>query len=200
MICNAAAALHLVQRRCEAGDECVVIGPAFRTSAAWRSPPAGAVTHGLRGPSTQLRSYAYAASIALGWVLERVTGNSLATQIEERFWSRIAMEQAASLAVHWLSTAFAAAGLSASLRDMAPFGAMIRRGGRWNRRQILPSAAVEAIVRGGDPVTLPTPTPTPTTRSGGRLLRRPVVAARMGQLTALGNTAKASTSIAGPIS
>jgi CubicO group peptidase (beta-lactamase class C family) len=121
---------------------------------------------GYTGP---IGNYAYAASIAksgehggdfvyktpnsivLGWILERVTGKSLASQIEERFWLPMGMEQDASLAVDRLGTAFSGAGFSASLRDMARFGEMIRLGGRWNGRQILPSAAVEAIVRGGDP-------------------------------------------------
>jgi CubicO group peptidase (beta-lactamase class C family) len=130
--------------------------------AAGRVPP----PTGYTGP---LGIYAYAASIAksgehggefvyktpnsivLGWVLERVTGKSLASQIEERFWLPMGMEQDASLAVDRLGTAFSGAGFSASLRDMARFGEMIRLGGRWNGRQILPSAAVEAIVRRGDP-------------------------------------------------
>lgn len=130
--------------------------------AAGRVPPPAGYT----GP---LSIYAYAASIAksgehggdfmyktpnsivLGWVLERITGRSLATQLEERFWSLMGMEHDASLAVDRLGTAFSGAGLSASLRDMARFGEMIRLGGRWNGRQIGPSAAVEAIVRGGDP-------------------------------------------------
>jgi CubicO group peptidase (beta-lactamase class C family) len=125
------------------------------------APPAGYV-----GP---VGNYAYAASIAksgehggdfiyktpnsivLGWILERVTGKSLASQIEERVWQPMGMEQDASLAVDRLGTAFSGAGFSASLRDMARFGEMIRLGGRWNGRQILPSAAVQAILRGGDP-------------------------------------------------
>lgn len=89
---------------------------------------------------------------ALGWVLERVTGKPLAALLEERFWVPMGMENDASLAVDRLGTGLAAGGLSASLRDLARFGEMIRIGGRWNHRQIIPVAAARAIVRGGSPV------------------------------------------------
>ena len=130
--------------------------------AAGRVPPPAGYT----GP---MGNYAYAASIAksgehggdfvyktpnstvLGWILERVTNKSLAAQIEERFWLPMGMEQDANLAVDRFGTAFSGAGFSASLRDMACLGEMIRLRGHWNGRQILPAAAVEAIVRGGDP-------------------------------------------------
>ena len=89
-------------------------------------------------------------SVVLGWVLERVTGQSVAAQLEARFWSRMGMEQDASMAVDRQGVPFAGAGLAASLRDLARFGEMIRLGGRWNGRQIVPAAAVRAILSGGD--------------------------------------------------
>lgn len=94
--------------------------------------------------------YATPNTIALTWVVERVTGMSLARQIEARFWSTMGMEQDASLALDRLGTAFGGGGLSASLRDLARFGEMIRLGGRWNGKQIVPASAVAAIVKGGD--------------------------------------------------
>jgi CubicO group peptidase (beta-lactamase class C family) len=89
-------------------------------------------------------------TLVLGWILERVTGLPLARQIEQRFWSTMGMEQDAYLAVDRLGTGYGAGGLGTSLRDLARFGEMIRLGGRWNGRQIIPPAAAAAIFAPGD--------------------------------------------------
>lgn len=87
---------------------------------------------------------------ALQWLVERVGGAPLARQIEERIWVPMGMEQDASLAVDRLGTAFGGGGMSAALRDFARFGEMIRLGGQWNGRQILPAAVVQAIRTPGE--------------------------------------------------
>jgi CubicO group peptidase (beta-lactamase class C family) len=90
-------------------------------------------------------------SIVLGWVLERITGQPIAAQLEARFWVPMGMEQDAALLVDRQGVAFAGGGLLVSLRDMARFGEMIRLGGRWNGQRIMPETAVRAILKGGDP-------------------------------------------------
>ncbi|WP_310497597.1 serine hydrolase [Sandarakinorhabdus sp.] len=92
-------------------------------------------------------------TMVLAWVIERITGQSVAAQIEARFWSKLGMEQDANLIVDGGGTAFAGGGMNASLRDMARFGEMIRLGGRWKGQQIVPAAVVEQLARGGDPAT-----------------------------------------------
>ena len=89
-------------------------------------------------------------TMALQWVVERVGGAPLAAQMSERFWKPMGMEQEATLNVDRIGTAFGGGGLNAALRDMARFGEMIRKGGRWNGRQILPPAVVGAILSPGD--------------------------------------------------
>jgi CubicO group peptidase (beta-lactamase class C family) len=88
---------------------------------------------------------------ALQWVVERVGGAPLATQIEQTFWRPMGMEQEAYLSTDRVGTGFGGGGLSASLRDMARIGEMIRKGGKWNGRQILPPQVVKAILTPGDP-------------------------------------------------
>ncbi|PZU44552.1 MAG: 6-aminohexanoate hydrolase [Sphingomonas sp.] len=88
-------------------------------------------------------------TMALQWVVERVGGAPLATQMSERFWKPMGMEQEATLNLDRLGTAFGGGGLNAGLRDMARFGEMIRTGGRWNGKQILPAAVVKAITAPG---------------------------------------------------
>jgi CubicO group peptidase (beta-lactamase class C family) len=88
---------------------------------------------------------------ALQWIIERVTGQSLAVQIQQRYWSKLGMEQDAALTVDRLGTAFGGGGMLASLRDIARFGEMMRLGGTHRGEQIVPAAAVERIFTGGDP-------------------------------------------------
>lgn len=96
--------------------------------------------------------YRTANTDALGWVLARVSGRSVAQLLSERIWSRLGAEQDAYMSVDSIGTPFAGGGLNTGLRDLAKFGEMMRNGGRYNGQQIVPGAAVQDIRRGGDPV------------------------------------------------
>lgn len=89
-------------------------------------------------------------SDALGWVIARVTGQSVAELLSQRIWQRLGMEQSAYFQVDELGTPFAGGGLSAGLRDMARFGELVRNKGRWRGEQIIPVAAISDIQRGGN--------------------------------------------------
>lgn len=93
--------------------------------------------------------YRTANTDALGWILARVTGKSVAQLLSERIWSQIGAEQDAYMSVDSLGTPFAGGGLSAGLRDLARFGEMIRSNGVFNGRQVIPAMAVADIRRGG---------------------------------------------------
>ena len=88
---------------------------------------------------------------ALQWIIERIEGQSLAAQIEARFWARMGMDHDAALGVDRVGTGFGGGGLMASLRDIARIGEMMRLGGRYNDQQIVAEAVVERIFAGGDP-------------------------------------------------
>lgn len=90
-------------------------------------------------------------SDALGWIIARVTGKSVANLLAEKVWSRIGMEQAAYYQVDAKGTPFSGGGLSAGLRDMARFGELIRNEGLWQDEQILPQEAIADIRKGGSP-------------------------------------------------
>lgn len=96
-------------------------------------------------------AYKTANTDALGWILARVTGHSVAELLSERIWSRLGAEHDAYFSVDSVGTPFAGGGLNTSLRDLARFGEMLRNEGRWNGEQIVPAAVVEDIRRGGDP-------------------------------------------------
>lgn len=87
----------------------------------------------------------------LCWVMKRVTGQPLAEMLSERLWSRLGCEQDGYLTVDSIGVAMGGGGLSATLRDMARFGELMRREGDWTGRQLVPAAVVADIRRGSDP-------------------------------------------------
>ena len=94
-------------------------------------------------------AYRTANTDALGWILSRVTGMSVAQLLSVRIWSQMGAEQDAYMSVDSIGTPFAGGGLSAGLRDLARFGELVRNGGAVNGRQIVPARAVADIRRGG---------------------------------------------------
>ena len=86
----------------------------------------------------------------LCWVMKRVTGVALADMLSDRIWSRLACEEDGYLAVDSIGVAMGGAGLSATLRDLARFGEMMRCEGAAGGQQVVPGAVVEDIARGSD--------------------------------------------------
>ena len=89
--------------------------------------------------------YKTANTDALGWIIARVTGRSVADLLSERIWRQLGAEQDAYFSVDAIGTPFAGGGLNTGLRDLARFGEMIRNDGRLNGRQIVPKAVVDDI-------------------------------------------------------
>jgi CubicO group peptidase (beta-lactamase class C family) len=87
----------------------------------------------------------------LGWIMRRVTGTRLETLISERIWSRLGCEQDAYITVDSSGVALGGAGMSATLRDVARFGEMMRCDGTARGVQVVPAAVVTDIRRGADP-------------------------------------------------
>ena len=74
----------------------------------------------------------------LCWVMQRVTGISLAEMLSRRIWSRIGCEEDGYLAVDSIGVPMGGAGLSATLRDLCRFGELMRCEGAWRGTQVLP--------------------------------------------------------------
>jgi CubicO group peptidase (beta-lactamase class C family) len=86
----------------------------------------------------------------LGWVISRVTGQSVTDLLSERIWSRIGAEQDGYMTIDALGIPFVGGGFSGGLRDLARFGQLILIGGELNGVRLFPAAAVESIRAGGD--------------------------------------------------
>jgi hypothetical protein len=104
-----------------------------------------------QGPHGLNFSYKTVNTDALGWIVRRVTGRTLAQNLSERIWSRLGAEQDAYITVDTAGTEFAGGGLNTTLRDLARFGEMMRNGGRAMGQQVVPREVVDQICRGGDP-------------------------------------------------
>lgn len=88
---------------------------------------------------------------AMGWLIARTTGQSVADWLAENVWTRIGTEREAFYTVDSIGTPFAGGGFNATLRDMGRLGQLILNDGVWNGEQILPAAAIARIRDGGDP-------------------------------------------------
>ena len=88
-------------------------------------------------------------SDVLGWIIARTTGKSIADWLSENIWSHIGAQREAFYTVDSIGTPFAGGGFNASLRDMGRFGLLVLNNGRINDKQIIPSAAIERIRKGG---------------------------------------------------
>jgi len=85
----------------------------------------------------------------VAWLIARVTGKSPAVVLSERIWSRLGAEDDGCLQVDADGMPLTGSSLNVRLRDLARFGELLRRGGQVNGEQVVPSAVVDEIRRGG---------------------------------------------------
>ena len=85
----------------------------------------------------------------LGWIISRVTGKTIPELLSERVWKPLGTHIDGYYQIDGAGIAFAGGGFSANMRDMAMFGEMIRKMGKFNKQQILPVALVEDIMNEG---------------------------------------------------
>jgi len=117
----------------------------YARAGGWRARPAGYAgptnfceyLHTLRKEGEHGAAFAYKTvnTELLCWIMRRVTGRAFADLLSERIWSQIGCEQDAYLSVDSIGFEMGGAGLSATLRDLARFGELMRCEGGLERRQ-----------------------------------------------------------------
>jgi CubicO group peptidase (beta-lactamase class C family) len=95
-------------------------------------------------------SYKTINTQVLSWLIERASGRRLADLLSERLWAPIGAQCDASISVDSTGAAFGGGGMSATVRDLARFGEMLRNEGRCGGVQVVPAAVVADIAAGGD--------------------------------------------------
>lgn len=88
---------------------------------------------------------------ALGALLVRATGRSLADYMREKLCEPLGFEADSYWLVDSAGMEMAFAGLNLTARDFARLGELYRNGGRWQGRQVVPEAWVRASVRADAP-------------------------------------------------
>ena len=81
----------------------------------------------------------------LGWIIRRVTGKTLAQNVQERIWGPMGAEYAAYYWVDSHGVEMAGGGISMTLRDAARFGQMILNDGEANGSQVFSAAIAQRI-------------------------------------------------------
>lgn len=85
----------------------------------------------------------------MAWVMARATGRSFAQLLHERLWAPLGCEEDGYVITDAAGMPMAGAGLSASLRDLARFGELMRREGDWTGKQVIPMSVVHDVRNGG---------------------------------------------------
>ena len=118
--------------------------PNFGMHAFLLSLESGSNPHGFRyeyqSPNTDL----------LGWVLERISGRTVASLLSNLIWQPLQTEMDAYITVDHKGAARSAGGICTSPRDLLRFGEMILNQGRVGDRQIIPRHWVQDCFNGGD--------------------------------------------------
>jgi len=87
---------------------------------------------------------------ALAWIMKRVSGRPLSELLSEMLFEPLGAERDASYTIDNTGAEFASGGLGLTLRDLARFGEMLRSGGFWNNRRLVPEAFLRDTMNGGD--------------------------------------------------
>jgi CubicO group peptidase (beta-lactamase class C family) len=86
----------------------------------------------------------------LGWVLERAAGARFADVVSDLLWRPMGAEFDAEITVDAHAHPMADGGVCCTLRDLARFGELMRRGGRRGATQVVPHAWVRDILSPDD--------------------------------------------------
>ena len=101
------------------------------------------------GPHGARFDYQSLDTEVLGFIIGRITGKRPEKVLEERIWSQLGAENDANIVLDEVGSSRSAGGLSATARDFARFGEMMRRNGKFNGKQIVPAKVVAKIRAGG---------------------------------------------------
>ena len=86
----------------------------------------------------------------LGWLLQRVTGQSLAELLSQRLWAPLGAGEDGYVWADGSGAQLASVGVGATARDLARLGEMLRLEGRFNGRQVLAPAVMAELRKGAD--------------------------------------------------
>lgn len=87
----------------------------------------------------------------IGWLLQRVTGQSLAELMSKRLWQPLGAAEDGYIWVDGSGAQLASIGIGTTGRDLARLGEMVRLQGRYNGHEVLAPAVIAEIRKGASP-------------------------------------------------
>lgn len=98
------------------------------------------------GPHGRKFAYKTINTDVLAWVISRATGKNIAQLLSEKIWQPMGAHIDGYYQVDASGIPFAGGGFNGSLRDYAMFGEMVRCGGFFNGKQIIPESVLDDII------------------------------------------------------
>lgn len=86
----------------------------------------------------------------LAMVIERASSIPVPDLLEAKIWQPLGCETDGALVVDPSGFPYMGAGLSASARDLARFGEMLRNNGRFNGKQVVPESWIQSTLNGSE--------------------------------------------------
>ena len=134
----------------------------YRIAMGWNPPGAGHEAEGLHRFITSLPRaehphghrfhYVSTSSDMLGWIMERASGEPMATLLSRHVWQPMGAAHDACITLDRHGAPRTAGGICTSLADLARFGEMMRGRGVFAGRRIIPERWIDDILTAGDPV------------------------------------------------
>jgi hypothetical protein len=131
----------------------------YRTATAWHPCGVDAIDQNLYdflcslgradGEHGQVWRYKSPNSDLLGWVLERASGERLASLMSNYLWQPMGAEADAYITVDRKGAARTAGGICVLPRDLLRFGELVRNRGYANGQQVIPERWIEDCSDGG---------------------------------------------------
>jgi CubicO group peptidase (beta-lactamase class C family) len=128
----------------------------YREAMGWNPAADPAKTPGLHpflttlprgdGPHGERFHYVSPNSDMLGWIIERAAGRPYATLLSDLIWKPLGAAHDAYVTIDKVGAPRSAGGVCTTLRDLARFGEMLRRGGEG----IVPRDWIDDILENGD--------------------------------------------------
>jgi CubicO group peptidase (beta-lactamase class C family) len=131
----------------------------YRTATAWHPCGVDSIDQNLHdflcslgraeGDHGQVWRYKSPNSDLLGWVLERASGNRLASLMSRYLWQPMGAEADAYITVDRKGAARTAGGICVLPRDLLRFGELVRNRGYANGQQVIPERWIKDCSDGG---------------------------------------------------
>ena len=102
-------------------------------------------------PSGEAFEYTSPDTFVLGWLIERITGRSVAENLSKEIWQRMGAEADGLLIAPKKAVPIVHGGISSTLRDVARFGLLFTPSGRSGDAPVISDAYLDKIQNGGRP-------------------------------------------------